>query len=353
MKKMMRSSFAFSLFSLAIGLLAASVVAILVGEGPLQVISILIEGAFGSLTNLGYSLYYATPLILTGLSVSWAFRAGLFNIGAEGQMALGGLTMTWVGLSLSEQPPILVLIVALICAFFVGGIWGAIAGWMKAYRDAHEVLATILLNYVAYGIVSFFIAFPLRNVESQSPESRSLIPELKLTTLSFLGGQSPLNSAFIFSLAIAILAGLVLRKTIFGFRTRLVGEAPGTAVRSGVPIKKYTVLGMFIAGGFAGLAGINEIFGSSLKLHEGFMANAGFVGITVALLGRNSIVGIILSAILFGALQKGALALDMETDKITRDLALVIQAFIIFFIVSEKGLRTLLDHIQIRRGQNE
>lgn len=344
--------FIISLISLAIGFAVASLLALVIGESPVKIIEVLLEGAFGSLTNLGYSLYYATPLILTGLSVSWAFRSGLFNIGAEGQMAIGGLAMTWVALNFSYLPGPVVLLLSFLTAFIAAGLWGGIAGWMKAYRGAHEVLATILLNYVAYGLVSFCIALPMRNIESQVPETMSLLPSLQLEPLRFIGGQSPLNLSFVIALIISGFAGVVLRKTVFGFRTRMVGEAPGTAERSAVSVKHYTVISMFIAGGLAGLAGMSDIFGYSLKLKEGFTASAGFVGIAVALLGRNSVFGIIVASILFGALQKGALSLDLETDKITRDLAVIIQAFIIFSIASEKGLRAIIDRWVSRRRSN-
>jgi ABC-type uncharacterized transport system permease subunit len=345
-------SFTFSLLSLALGFAFSCLVALAIGESPSHLLAVIAVGALGSATNLGYSLFYATPLIMTGLSVSWAFRAGLFNIGAEGQMALGGLTMTWVALSFPAAPPIFVISVSILAAFLVSGLWGAIAGWMKAYRGTHEVLTTILLNYVAYGLLSFCISFPLRNLETQSPESRSINSAFKLWDISGIGGQSPLNVTFLFFIAVSLLGAFVVQRTVFGFRTRMVGEAPGTAQSSAISIKFYTVASMFIAGGFAGLAGINDIFGYSLKLKEGFTAGAGFMGIAVALLGRNNVFGVIISSLLFGALQKGSLELDIEMDKVTRDMAVVIQSFVIFSVVSEKGLTQLVRWLRSKRGSH-
>lgn len=341
----------FSLLALCFGLLLAAGLAFLVGDSGFQMIQVLFLGAFGSATQFGYSLFYATPLIFTGLSVALAFRAGLFNVGAEGQMAMGGLAMTWVALKFSYLPPLAVWTLSSLAAFCVAGFWGALAGWMKAYRGAHEVLATILLNYLAFGIVSFMIAFPMRNVESQAPETASIGQQF--SSWPEIAGQSPLNAGFLVAITSALLLSWVLRKTIFGFRLRMVGESPGTALFNGGSVKRYTVLGMFLSGGVAGLAGLSDLFGYSLKLREGFTAGAGFVGIAVALLGRGSALGIIISALLFGALQKGALALDLEMEKVTRDLAVVIQAIIIFAVACEKGITEWWDRSLAARRSGE
>ena len=330
------------LVALGLGLFAAAGVCWAVGESPLLVMQVLAKGAFGSPTNLGYSLFYATPLIFTGLSVSWAFRLGLFNIGAEGQMGLGGIAIFACAFALRDSSPWIVWPLALLSGFFVGGLWGAIAGWMKAYRGAHEVLATLLLNFVSYGILSILIASVFRNLESQAPETLPLPESLRFAVLSLIGGTSPLNGAIYLGVVTVFAFWLLSEKTIFGFRQRLVGGAPGTALRTGLNVKGQIVLGMFLSGGLAALAASSEVLGYSLKVREGFMGGAGFVGIAVALLGRNKPLGIVISAVLFGALQKGALELDLDTEKVSRDLSYVIQAFIILGVVSEKGLRELV-----------
>ena len=183
------SDLAMPVISLLMGLGLALAIAALLGESPWLVASVLVRGSFGSPTDFGYSLYYATPLIFTGLSVAWAFKAGLFNIGAEGQMTLGGLTMAVVGIALPKLPWPLAIPLALLAAFAVGGCWGAIAGWMKAKRGCHEVLTTILLNFIAYGIASFFILSVFKNPDSQVPETALVGEGYKVASMgAALGG---------------------------------------------------------------------------------------------------------------------------------------------------------------------
>lgn len=338
----------FTLFSLAVGLLAGSAVALFVGENPLRVIEILVVGAFGSWTSVGDTLFNATPLIFTGLSVAWALQAGLFNIGAEGQMAFGGWAMLLTGIALQNFSPPIALTGAICAGFLFGGLWGAAAGWIRAYRGTHEVLATILLNFISYGFVAFQIVHVLRDKSSQAPETVALPRAMALPLLSGLGGMSSLNLSFVIGILVSIVAGITIKYTKFGFRQRMVGGAPLVAKEAGANVQRHIVLAMFMAGGFAGIAGMNEILHYSLRLKEGFTAGAGFIGIAVALMGRKSALGIVLSAILFGSLQKGSLSLDIETEKISRDITLVIQAGIILAIVSEKGLRNVLTKLNRR-----
>jgi general nucleoside transport system permease protein len=324
--------------SLAFGLMVALVIAAILGESPLNVLSVMIEGAFGSPTQLGYSLYYSTPLLLTGLSVAWAFRAGLFNIGAEGQMALGGLAMAITGILLPGLPSAVAIPLALMAGFVVGGAWGAVAGWMKAKRGCHEVLATILLNFVAYGLMGFFILSVFKNPATQVPETLPVGSGYAIPSMAFLGGASPLNWSFVASLGLLAVYGFVFARTKFGFHQKMAGGAPAVGRRAGIDMDRQTIVAMFIAGGLAGLAAASPVLGFALKAREGFMANAGFVGIAVALLGRNSPVGIALSALLFGFLMKGALDLDLDTENVSRDLATVIQALIVLAVASHGGL---------------
>ncbi|MGE3973754.1 MAG: ABC transporter permease [Bdellovibrionales bacterium] len=330
--------FLFSLTCAILGLIVSLVISFFIGENPLHVLNVMTAGAFGSWTNIGYTFYYATPLMFTGFAVSWALRTGLFNIGAEGQMVMGAMAATVLTLSLPEIPSPLSWLLVLIVASFAGGLWGALAGWLKAYRGAHEVLATILLNIVAAGITGYVVNHLYKNPTSQNPETLPFTENFLISTIPWLGGQSPLNWSFVFALILIVFFSLVNHYTILGFRSRLTGDSPGLALHAGVDVKKQILLAMAISGAFAGLAGISEVFSYSGKLKEGFAAGAGFTGIAVALLGRHHPVGIIASAFLFGALHKGSLDLDIDTEYISRDFALVIQALIILFIASENGL---------------
>jgi general nucleoside transport system permease protein len=335
--------------ALIIGVGISLLLASLVGENPLTVLSVLVNGAVGSPTQIGYSLFYATPLIFTGLSVAWAFQAGLFNIGAEGQMALGGLAIAAVGSSFPNLPSLVAIPLALSAAFLAGGFWAAIAGWMKVKRGCHEVLTTIMLNFIAFGLVSFFVLSVLHDPESQVPETAPVGAGYQLSQLSLVGGTSPLSTALLFAIVAAIIYSFVFRKTRAGFTQKLVGGAPEVAKRAGVNVDREVIKAMFISGGIAGLAGIGLILGFSHKTREGFTAGLGFVGIAVALLGRNGALGVVLAAILFGALTKGSLDLDLDTEFVTRDLAVVIQALIVLCVASHKGLFDLLKRVGVLR----
>lgn len=334
-----------ALLSISAALISAFIVALLAGESPLTVFGILAQGSFGSMTNLGYTLYYATPLIFTGLSVAWALRAGLFNIGAEGQLTLAGVALAYVG-SLA-LPGFVAIPLALLTAIVVGGLWAFLAGVLRAYRGVHEVLATILLNFVAFGITSFFISIVLRNPESQVPETKLIGESFWLPELNWGGGGSPLNVSFFIALAAAVLYGYLDSKSRLGFRQRLVGEAQGLARQTGTRVNFHLVLAISISGAFAGLASINEVMGYMHKTKEGFGSGAGFVGIAVALMGRGKWYGIILASILFGAIHKGSLDLDIDTEKMSRDFAAVLQGLIILFVAAEAGISEL-----IRRRKN-
>jgi ABC-type uncharacterized transport system permease subunit len=338
------SSLIIPTLSLLIGIGAALIIAACVGESPIKVAQVILGGALGGATQIGYSLYFATPLLLTGLSVAWAFRAGLFNIGAEGQMTLGGLALSVVGISFSGLPWFVGLPCAVMFAFVVGGLWGSLAGWMKAKRGCHEVLTTILLNFVAYGIASFFILNIFKNPESQVPETSIVGIGFQIPQMSWIGGTSPLNWSFVFSLVLVFLYSWIFKNTKLGFYQRMTGGAHELGRRAGINMDRQTVLAMFISGGIAGLAGLSPVLGFAFKTREGFSGGLGFVGIAVALLGRNSATGIVFAALLFGILSKGALDLDLDTEKVSRDLATVIQALVVLSVASQAGMTALWNH---------
>ena len=339
--------------SFVFGLGVALIIAAILDENPLHVLEVLVSGSMGSATNFGYSLYYATPLLLTGLSVAWAFRAGLFNIGAEGQMAFGGLAMAITGIECKGLPFYLALPLAFVAAFLSGGAWGAIAGWIKAKRGCHEVLVTILLNFVAYGITGFFILSVFKNPDSQVPETAPVGLGFQIPAVPFIGGMSPLNCSLLLSIVMVLVYGFIFRRTKLGFYQKMTGGAPEVGRRAGIDIDRQIILAMFISGGIAALAAASPVLGFAMKDREGFTANAGFVGVAVALLGRNNPVGIMASALLFGMLTKGALDLDLDTDYVTRDLATVIQALIVLAVASSLGIQTLLSKISVKSLRKE
>lgn len=340
----------FSLASLALGFAVALAIAALVGESPINVLTVMFNGALGNATQLGYSLFYASPLLLTGLSVAWAGRAGLFNIGAEGQMTMGGVAMAATGILLPSLPWPIAIPLALLVGFLAGGIWGALAGWMKAKRGCHEVLATILLNFIAYGLSAFLIISVFKSPDSQVPETAPVGAGYEIAAIPGLGGTSPLNFSLLIALACVVAYGFIFARTRLGLHQRLAGGAPMAGRLSGLNMDRQTIVAMFFSGGFAGLAAASPVLGFAFKAREGFPSGAGFVGIAVALLARNRAGGIIASALLFGMLTKGALDLDIDTDNVSKDLAVVIQALIVIAVASQPGFMALVNHLKLRRG---
>lgn len=322
------------IFGLALGL----VITWMAGENPLRILGILYRGAFGSFYDFGMTLFYATPLIFTGLSVAIAFQAGLFNIGAEGQLTLGALAAAAVGAVFPTLAWPWAPIVATLAAFAAGFVWGAIPGWLKARRGSHEVINTIMLNFIAAGLSSWITLYLLRNPETQNPETRLVGAGYLITHLSWFG-DAPVSTAFFLALGVAAIVGAVLWKSSLGFEMRAVGQNERAARSNGIDVGKIRWLSLGLAGGIAGLVAVGEILGNSGRFKLGFSPDYGFIGIAVALLGRSKPAGVVAAALLFGALHKGASDLDMETEHVTRDLSLILQALIILSVSSE-GLWT-------------
>ncbi|MEK6580562.1 MAG: ABC transporter permease [Bdellovibrionota bacterium] len=319
-----------------IGLLVGLLITYIAGESPWHVLKILVRSAVGSPYDLGMTLFYATPLIFTGLSVSIAFHAGLFNIGAEGQLTLGALAAAAVGTLLPNVPWPLAPILAMIAAFTVGAAWGAIPGWLKAKRGSHEVINTIMLNFVAAGISSYITLYLLKNPDSQNPETRPIGAGYLISKLT-LFGDAPVSTALLLALLTAALFWLFLTKTVLGFELCAVGQNELAARSGGINRSKIRILAMSLAGGLAGMVGVGEILGSAGRFKLEFSPGYGFMGIAVALMGRGRPLGVVASALLFGALHKGTSDLDLETENITRDLSMILQALIIIS-VSADGL---------------
>lgn len=321
-----------------LGLVIALSLTLLAGESPFNVAAILFRGTFGSLYDFGLTLAYATPLIFTGLSVAVAFQSGLFNIGAEGQLLMAAATAAGTGILLPFVPPFLAPLLATGFALLAGGLWGALAGWLKAARGSHEVIVTILLNFIASGLTSWFILGFIPNPESQNPESAQVAPAYRFGDLDPVAAFFPdtgANLALLLAIAAAILTWVILRRSVWGFEIRAVGQNPEAARRAGIPVQKRWVQSMALAGALAGGVALSEILGRTGQFKIGFSPDYGFIGIAVALLAGNNPLGVILAAFLMGALHKGAADLDLETDTITRDFSKVIQALIILGV----GLR--------------
>ncbi len=334
------------ILSVVLGLAVGLAVTWVAGENPWHVFKVLGKGAFGSGYDLGMTLFYATPLIFTGLSVAVAFQAGLFNIGAEGQLTLGALAAAAVGAVWPGLGSPLAPLLAALAAMLAGTLWGAIPGWLRARRGSHEVINTIMLNFVAAGMASYVALYVLRNPESQNPETRPIGEGYLIHQFGMFGG-APVSLALPLALTVAGLVWLLLWRTVLGFELRAVGQSEAAARAAGIDPGRIRILALSLAGGLAGLVGVGEVLGNAGKFRVGFSPEYGFIGIAVALLGRNHPAGVVAAALLFGALHKGAAALDLETERVTQELALVLQALIILS-VSAEGLWDWM-----RRGGNK
>jgi general nucleoside transport system permease protein len=322
------------LLALALGLALGLAVTWIAGENPWHVLRVLARSAFGSKYDIGMTLFYSTPLIFTGLSVAIAFHAGLFNIGAEGQLTLGALAAAAVGALWPHLTPPWAAILAGIAALLAGTVWGAIPGWLRARRGSHEVINTIMLNFIAAGLASYVALYLLKNPDSQNPETKPIGAGYLLHQFEIFGG-APVSLALPLALLAALLVWLFLWRTTLGFEMRAVGQNETAARAAGIDAAKIRITALSAAGGLAGLVGIAEVLGNAGKFRVGFSPEYGFIGIAVALLGRNGPAGVVLAALLFGALHKGTADLDLETEHVTRELSLVLQALIILSVSAE------------------
>ncbi len=320
-----------TIISLFFGLLLTS----FAGESPWHIFTIFAKSGFGSAYDFGMTLTYSIPLILTGLSVAFAFKVGLFNIGAEGQLTMGALA-TAVFCALVPLPNFIAPIAAGLIAAFAGGCWGGIAGYLKAKRGAHEVIITIMLNFIAAGISSYVAVYLLKDPNTQNPQTLPILSNYALNIYDFFGG-APVTSALFLSIIVSIICWIFLYKTPFGYEIRAVGENERASSVGGISVAKTQIRTMFFAGALSGLVGVGEILGRSGCFKLDFSPGYGFTGIAVAFLGRGNPLAIIFSGLLFGAIQKGASDLEIYTQNVTSDLALVLQAFIIL-VVSADGL---------------
>jgi simple sugar transport system permease protein len=280
------------------------------------------------------TLFYATPLIFTGLSVMVAFQAGLFNIGAEGQLTVGALAAAACGTLLPALPAPFAPVLAAILAILAGSLWGAIPGWLRAHRGSHEVINTIMLNFIAAGLTRYVTLYLLKNPDSQNVETRPIGAGYILPQFSVFGGAA-VGPALPLSLVLAVGTSLALWRTAFGYELRAVGQNEAAARSVGINVGRFRIWAMSLAGGLAGLVGVGEVLGNAGKFRVDFSPDYGFMGIAVALLGRNHPAGVVAAALLFGALHNGAAALDLETAHVTRELSLVLQAVIILTVCVE------------------
>ncbi len=322
------------------GLLIAAV-----GDDPVSVYGLLLGSALSWPDGIGYTLFYATPLMFTGLAVAVAFRAGSFNVGAEGQLYAGAFAAAWVGITCAGLPAWLLAPLACAAAAAAGGAWGAVPGVLKARFGAHEVITTIMLNFIAVAVAGYLTVSRYKQPGDAILETRPIGAGAHVarlgTLIPGLPARLPLNLAFPVALAACGLVYLLLWRTRWGYQLRVTGANPEAAVYGGIAVGRQLVLGMAISGALAGMVGINEVLGYRYRYYDGFSGGYGFTGIAVALLGRNHPAGVALAALLLGALSRGGLFVGIFSEHVSRDLVLVLQGLAILFLAAQRLPRSV------------
>lgn len=320
-----------------LAVLIGAVILLVSGANPIQAYSALLRGSFGTITALGRTLEKATPLIFSGLAVAFAFKAGMFNIGAQGQLLLGAITAAFLGFAIHGLPPYIHMPLALIGGAVAGGLYAAIPGALKAYRGAHEVITTIMLNYIAINITDYFADGPWKdttpgNVVARTPvvDNAALIPDV---------GGIPMG--FVIAIVVAFIVWWLLQKTTVGFEIRMVGYNPHASRYAGIKVARTLILTMVISGILAGMGGAVETLGVVGRFQPGFNTGLGFDGITVAMLGKTHPFGTIPAAILVGAMKAGSSEMQFASG-VAKEITDVIQALILFFVAADIIVRTLL-----------
>jgi len=304
---------------------------------PLTAYSALFQGALGGLDPIVNTLRAATPLVLGGLAVGLAFKAGLFNIGAQGQFLLGALGSVTAGVALNEASPLIAIPVALLAGAAAGAAWGFIPGFLKAISGAHEVVTTIMLNYVAVAVIAWAVSGPLDQPGSSSP----ITAQVGNAALPVIIGRNGHLGALV-AVAAVLAVGWLLFRTTRGFEIRTVGANPDAARYAGMQPRLIVILTMSLAGMLAGLAGATVVLGVTHYMTASFGTTVGFDSIAVALLGRSSPIGIVFAALLFGAMRAGAPLMSIQTQSlIPAELVDVLQATILLFLVAHLVIRRL------------
>jgi ABC-type uncharacterized transport system permease subunit len=297
------------------------------------------EGSFGRTRSISETLVRATPYIFGGLAVALAFKGGLFNIGVEGQIAVGSLASAYVGYTVQGVPFPIHLLLALLGGFLAGAAWGAIPGALKAFTGAHEVIVTIMLNYVAINMMNFLLGGPMKdpNPAVAIAQTRQILASAHLPPL-LSDPQYRVHWGFVIALLAAVGVWWLLQKCTLGFEIRTVGANPFAARYAGIKVGRTTVVVMALSGGLAGLAGTVDVLGLNFYHAAGFSAGYGFDSIAVALLGRSDPFGVIPSAMLFGALAAGAPRMQF-LSQIPIDIIKLVQALVLIFVAAPALIR--------------
>ncbi len=330
--------------NLVLALAVSGLVVSLIGEDPFEALGIMLSGAVGSTYGWGYTLFYATNFVFTGLAVAVAFHAKLFNIGGEGQAQLGSLGVALVCLATPWPHWTLALPAAVLGSAAFGAAWAAIPAYLQAKRGSHIVITTIMFNFIASALLVYLLVDILKVPGAMAPETPRFPEGARLPTaremLAVIGvpfSRTPLNVSFLLALVACWLVWLLLWRTRLGYEIRAFGHSDIAARYAGISATRITMITMLISGGLAGLMAVNAVMGEQERLVQDNVLGAGFVGIAVALMGRSHPVGVLLAAMLFGALYQGGAELEFETS-VPREMVVVIQALVILFTGALDGM---------------
>lgn len=326
------------LISLILAALLSALVILAIGEDPIAAVNLMVTGALGSTYGWGYTLYYATNFLFTGLAVSVAFHAGLFNIGGEGQAMLGGLGVALACLLIPWPHWTIALLAATLAAALFGAAWAAIPAFLQAKRGSHIVITTIMFNFIGAAVLNYVLVNVMRPPGSMDPATARFPETVHLPTLHDIlapiginfSKAAPANVTFVIAVLACVLVWFLLWRTWLGYEIRSYGKSEPAAKYGGISPTAITMIAMLISGALAGMMAINNVMGEAERLVLNAVEGAGFIGIAVALMGRSHPFGVFLAAILFGFLYQGGAELALWTS-IPRELIVVIQALVILF----------------------
>lgn len=334
------------IIAVLVGLLIAAGLIIVAKVNPIKAYGALITGAFGDWWATGNSLGRATPLILAGLGVAFAFKSGVWNVGAEGQIYIGALCSTMVGVYVTGLPAFVHLPLSLLAGFIGGAFWGGIAGYLKARFQINEVISTLMLNYIAIFLVGALVRGPIIAPPGHEPQTEQILETAKLPIIMT---DTRLHAGILLAtLAVAVIY-FILKRTPLGYEVRAVGENPDAARHAGMNIIWIQVLAMLISGGLAGLAGTSEVLGAQYRLRDMFLPNYGYDALAVAMLGQLHPIGVLISGLFFGALRAGSGTMQRMVN-LPSSLVFVVQGVVVFMVVSTVFFRELF--IRYTRKRN-
>ncbi|OPJ58536.1 ABC transporter permease [Clostridium chromiireducens] len=339
-----------SILAVVLGLIAGAVLMFAIGDNAIDGYSYLFQGGLKNISRIGDTLATATPLILTGLSVGFAFKTGLFNIGTPGQMLFGGFCATTIALTYNaSMPRPVLLLVMIIVGALAGALWAFVPGLLKAKFNVNEVVSAIMMNWICYWIV--YYAIPTYFKGSTETESKNIpeIASLRTTWFSDLFSGSYINLGILIAIIAVIIIGFILNKTVLGYELKAVGFNRDAAEYAGMSVNKNIIIAMMISGGLSGLAGVAQYVGNASNIQIGIMPSQGFDGIAVSLLGANNPIGILVSAIFFGLLYSGKGFMNANTS-IPPEIADTIIAIIIYFAAISAAVPIVVNKIKHRRA---